>query len=140
MSEFGMERGLKVKWLEGLRGEKYRQGTGYLKTKKDFCCLGVLCDVAGLGWDGVDGALVYNVKDTTAAKKLTTRLKSQLGLSSADVEVLMSMNDGDGVFTTNSRSFAEIADWIELNVAEASPDEEVPPDEILTQVKEGESK
>jgi hypothetical protein len=44
---------LRRKWLEALRSGNYHQGTGYLKREKNggviqYCCLGVLCEVAGL--------------------------------------------------------------------------------------------
>lgn len=38
---------LKTKWVEALRSGKYKQGKYWLRSSKDeFCCLGVLCDVA----------------------------------------------------------------------------------------------
>jgi hypothetical protein len=43
-----MDAELKQKWIAALRSGKYPQGTGYLQTADGFCCLGVLCDVAGL--------------------------------------------------------------------------------------------
>lgn len=33
-------------WIEALRSGKYRQGIGNLNYKNQFCCLGVLCEVA----------------------------------------------------------------------------------------------
>ena len=41
-----MHKRIKRIWLEALRGGKYEQTTGVLRSKKDgFCCLGVLCDL-----------------------------------------------------------------------------------------------
>lgn len=45
-----MNETIKEKWLKALRSGKYKQGTGrlfgkYEKNKKEFCCLGVLCDL-----------------------------------------------------------------------------------------------
>jgi hypothetical protein len=40
---------LKQKWLAALRSGEYKQARGYLKTEFGYCCLGVLCDVSGLG-------------------------------------------------------------------------------------------
>lgn len=38
---------LRERWLEALRSGNYKQGRGVLRNKEDeFCCLGVLCDVA----------------------------------------------------------------------------------------------
>jgi len=42
-----MNPAVKAKWLAALRSGKYKQGTGTLRDEFDnFCCLGVLCDVA----------------------------------------------------------------------------------------------
>jgi hypothetical protein len=40
------------KWLNALRSGKYKQGRARLKSADEFCCLGVACDISGLGkWD-----------------------------------------------------------------------------------------
>lgn len=36
---------IKRAWIKALRNGKYRQGRERLRTKKGFCCLGVLCDL-----------------------------------------------------------------------------------------------
>lgn len=42
-----MKKSVKKKWVAALRSGKYKQGTGTLRTQEDeFCCLGVLCEVA----------------------------------------------------------------------------------------------
>jgi hypothetical protein len=51
-----MKRHIKQRWLEALRSGKYRQGRQALRTRSatvvfegsvdQFCCLGVLCDLA----------------------------------------------------------------------------------------------
>lgn len=38
-------------WVEALRSGKYRQGRNLLHGPDGMCCLGVLCDVAGLPWE-----------------------------------------------------------------------------------------
>jgi hypothetical protein len=114
-------------WVEALRSDAYRQGKGYLKTVTpdrgaEFCCLGVLCDLAvkagvipePVTVDGVDG---YAFGDAIAA--LPARVKEWAGLSHvnppvdvprrtslADRTSLASLND-------NGSSFAKIADLIE---------------------------
>ena len=51
-----MDRELRNDWVAALRSGKYKQGTGQLKrylpqaNENIFCCLGVLCDVAGAEW------------------------------------------------------------------------------------------
>lgn len=42
-----MNQEIKDQWVNALTNGEYHQGTGELKTLKDeFCCLGVLCDLA----------------------------------------------------------------------------------------------
>lgn len=38
-----------LKWLEALESGKYEQTIGALRDSKGFCCLGVACDISGLG-------------------------------------------------------------------------------------------
>lgn len=35
-------------WVEALRSGKYKQGKGCLRYGDNYCCLGVLCEVAGI--------------------------------------------------------------------------------------------
>ena len=45
---------IKAKWIEALRSGDYQQGGGRLRGGNDqFCCLGVLCDIAANS-EGVD--------------------------------------------------------------------------------------
>lgn len=44
-------------WVAALRSGKYKQGRGYLRREirgeMEYCCLGVLCDISGVGeWYG----------------------------------------------------------------------------------------
>jgi hypothetical protein len=41
-----MNPDIKALWLEALRNGKYRQGRHRLRYDDEFCCLGVLCDLA----------------------------------------------------------------------------------------------
>lgn len=39
-------------WITALESGKYEQTTGVLKDHVGYCCLGVLCDISGLGTFG----------------------------------------------------------------------------------------
>jgi hypothetical protein len=42
-----MNKDIKQKWIKALRSGEYTQGNGRLKNKDNqYCCLGVLCDLA----------------------------------------------------------------------------------------------
>lgn len=46
---------VKQKWVRALRSGEYNQTQGALQDRKGFCCLGVLCDISGLGhWDEIN--------------------------------------------------------------------------------------
>lgn len=69
-----MKPEIKARWLEALRSGKYKQGRGKLRQAVDveggaeYCCLGVLCDLAakeGVG-DWVDGSLFRDAVEIQA--------------------------------------------------------------------------
>lgn len=54
-----MNKDIKQKWVDALRSGQYKQGYGTLKNgEEEYCCLGVLCDLA--------------VKEGVAQEKLLT--------------------------------------------------------------------
>ncbi len=44
-----MKKEIADKWIEALESGKYGQCQNLLKSENRFCCLGVLCDISGLG-------------------------------------------------------------------------------------------
>ena len=50
---------IKAKWIEALRSGKYRQTKEYLKRGDKYCCLGVLCEVAGFRAHKEEGRWFY---------------------------------------------------------------------------------
>lgn len=112
---------IKVKWIDALRSGGYEQSHSYLHGSRDgYCCLGVLCDVSGIGhWiEGNDstGAFFYEAGGNhPGVSKPPHAVLEAVGLSGAAtatiaVSDLIIMNDSRG------RSFNEIADWIEENL------------------------
>lgn len=107
---------LKAKWLAELRGGRYPQGRNYLLDNEgNYCCMGVLACVAGYGpeeiqcmegldeikcdllgvWDRSESSMTFS---PIVPKSHTTLQRKLAG-----------MND-------SGKSFAEIADWIEVNL------------------------
>lgn len=65
-----MPRELKEKWIEALRSGKYKQGYGVLKTKGEYCCLGVLQELRGVEEKIVgDGVSTFNGFSTVLDEK-----------------------------------------------------------------------
>lgn len=117
-----MNQEVKKKWVAALRSGDYTQGLGSLKNaKSEYCCLGVLCDVAqkeGLAliekyrtyekaftFDGEKTFLPYSVRDWA---QLST--EAPYVLVGAGMERLDHLNDS-GDF-----SFNQIADLIEASL------------------------
>ena len=90
-----MDATLKAQWVAALRSGAYRQGRVSLYTPGDdtYCCLGVLCKIAGGSPKEASG---YSITNPLLGDKIE--------------QILWTMND------TKKKSFAEIADWIETNV------------------------
>jgi len=111
---------LKAKWIAALRSGDYRQGRGMLKSvyrEDTYCCLGVLCDVSGMGrWvhkddDGLKSTY-YEYHSHCSGGRLPWGMGSDIGLPAESQELLISMNDTD----EHQKSFDEIADYIEKNL------------------------
>lgn len=112
-----MNKTLKTKWVRALRSGRYKQGKEHLRIdavgtqQERFCCLGVLCEVAGMRrgkvgyWIGKQRAI-----DTLPYK---SKLHAQIG-GSDNSDILVDMNDGNG--SRKRRSFRGIAQWIERNL------------------------
>lgn len=116
-----MLEGIAKKWVKALRSGKYRQGRGVLRTGNDsYCCLGVLCDIAGAEWkqEGLQSDLNGDYAAISSGHEdyccipspvvKATGMKTTTGSydSLTDKPSLMKLND-------EGSSFAQIADVIE---------------------------
>lgn len=102
-----MDAEIKAKWTAALRSGNYQQAFGMLRLDGRFCCLGVLCDISGIGeWTATE---CFAYPDDTTETVLPTSMRLAYGISDAAERWLMEMNDGGA-------SFAEIADYIEVNL------------------------
>jgi hypothetical protein len=106
-----MKKQWKDKWIKALLSGEYAQGKGALCTegKKHgkFCCLGVLCDIAGPNkWrvSGIHGEVCWGREN--AVYLPPDYLVDKVGLSDAEVISLANLND-------NGKKFKTIAKYIE---------------------------
>ena len=115
---------IKAEWVAALRSGEYQQGTGTLSMDGEFCCLGVLTDIAvehGVcSWVSTEDGLGVNRSGATETSVLPPVVMAWAGLASANPEIdltntaisepdqhdLAHLND-DGI------TFAQIADLIE---------------------------
>lgn len=101
---------LKAKWVEALRSGKYKQGILCLRSFDDkFCCLGVLCDIEKVPCFRSGDRYLYDYIVYKMGGCLPTVKLDEIGLSHAEMDVLVDMND-------HGRTFAEIATYIEENL------------------------
>jgi hypothetical protein len=96
----------KTPWIVALRSGEYKQTSEYLKNNRGFCCLGVLCDVAGATWDANNKALVDGFKSSGLLSYPTL---NKFGLTGEQQNELAHLND-------SGKTFAEIADHIEATL------------------------
>jgi hypothetical protein len=126
-----------TKWLAALRSGEYKQAAGVLKNSEGYCCLGVLCEIAGL--EQHDTPLGVSFGPENDRTTLPTRLSAHMGLRSengaftmphahlvpfavtvngVEYDTLTQMNDGTSTLWRPIRpalTFAQIADAIEQN-------------------------
>lgn len=102
-----MNKELKEKWVAALRSGKYHQAKRCLNHLDMFCCLGVACDISGLGqWSSSE----YFVEgESKSSGWLSHEMRERYGLSAGDSMALAVLND-DG------KTFLQIADHIEQNL------------------------
>lgn len=95
-------------WIAALRSGKYKQGLGLLNDEQGgFCCLGVLCDLAGR-----DGGPSWEGRQFMGRIcSLPENLQRFMGISYSQEKELMRLNDHE------RRSFLGIASYIKANIA-----------------------
>lgn len=119
---------IREKWVAALRSGDYTQGTDVLRSQNDeYCCLGVLCDVATK--EGLDLPITHNegfsyvyglVEGDDVWQRRGDYSDTELPRMVADWAELDNSNPQLGDYTaierndTLQQSFAEIADAIEL--------------------------
>ena len=85
---------LKDKWIAALRSGKYKQGKGALQRNESFCCLGVLCEVAGVHNFDHDGfGMTYEFSDGMKSKSNISAHSVLYPLVEGIEEKLICMND-----------------------------------------------
>ena len=105
MKVWAMSPELKQKWIAALRSGEYIQGkeTLYNARADTYCCLGVLCRVAGI-----------EIGDANEGGCLKSTVRRQLRLPIAVHDLAFQKNDGSSSGRTRPVStFPEIADWLE---------------------------
>ena len=103
-----MNKELKAKWIAALRSGEYPQTRQALRDDQGFCCLGVLCEVAGIPRFERDCGYDFGDPHQGEEAMLFGDLADQI----PNQDKLAKLNDDEGA------SFAVIADWIEQHIPE----------------------
>lgn len=91
------------KWVAALRSGKYEQTTSFLYDNGRYCCLGVLCEIAGIQHEG----RFFDGEDNF----LPARAKDWIGVFDSDP--LIGPNEASALNDEHGKTFSEIADLIE---------------------------
>lgn len=115
---------VKAEWLDALRSDNYAQGRGMLRSQNnDFCCLGVLCDLAER--KGIVKSERPIASDRFVYGDPDLRSNGISGLLPSAVQVWAGITSSDGQFgddqdrnsladqNDKGKTFEEIADLIE---------------------------
>lgn len=119
-----MNPDIKEQWVAALRSGEYKQGAGRLQDPQvgEFCCLGVLCDLAVKAGVQVSVTQVgYEVAYGGNTGSLPTPVQEWAGLDSPDPELAESYEPDDGNLYPEEASslndsgmpFSQIADLID---------------------------
>jgi hypothetical protein len=112
-----MKKDIKKRWLKALRSGEFKQGSGALRTTSDeFCCLGVLCELAVQ--DGVVESTPSHGRDYLYGKGMHTaypppEVLEWAGLDTADHAVAVRTKDNPyrtlASLNDSGASFKEVA-------------------------------
>lgn len=117
-----MDPELKKKWVDALRSGRYNQTIAHLKVVQSFhsgeetinpgyCCLGVLCEVAGVEWKpGYQKSKVTCSAVVPEGDVITNFLPKSLGIDSDTQWKLADFND------KYRWPFEKIADWVDATL------------------------
>lgn len=99
----------KQKWIDALESGEYRHGKFQLQTECGaFCCLGVLCDISGVGeWD--DG-LRYGDRFKSGFH-VTDAVRSRVGVGRVDFTPVVQLNDHP-----STCDYSRQINWIKENL------------------------
>lgn len=119
-----MKKDIMEKWVAALRSGEYTQGRTQLRTESidgktsGYCCLGVLCEISGLPYEGYHGILPSRVMEWAGMKTTEGQLpKAYKAKDDTYQSLLWELNDktDNGRSTGKTLSFKQIANIIEKN-------------------------
>lgn len=115
-------------WVEALRSGNYKQTKGYLHDDVGYCCLGVACDISGLGgWEQKEDNDWYYYMDK--ADTLPEEVIDWLGLNTSIGRLVFHVYPDLAKANDRGTTFEQIANIIEREYVLLK--DEVPLDKII---------
>lgn len=124
LNEIPTLRGRRLRWVEALESGQYSQCSEILKLTKYYCCLGVACQLSGLGKFHINGTF-FVAKGSDSEESSSDDLiglpsvRKLLEMSTEQQNLATALNDGEQdtedykyrgrTFERKSHSFKEIA-------------------------------
>lgn len=112
-----MNTEVKIKWARALTSDEYSQGKGALRDNCSYCCLGVLCDISGMGhWN--NGAYVIDNHGIHHYESfLPDEVQVWAGLTHSDPLIDIPLDSGGlthslSTLNDSDLTFSQIADFI----------------------------
>jgi hypothetical protein len=112
-----MKQEIAEKWVAALRSGKYTQTKEMLRSNEDrFCCLGVLCDISGLG-EWLQPIWSSQSRSYTVDGAYKSDFLPEAVMQWADIKTSNGVVNGKSLAQLNDegRSFENIASVIEQN-------------------------
>lgn len=99
------------KWVRALRSGKWQRTAGALRTGDKYCCLGVACEISGLGiWDRMGRYISGDSSDL----RLPKEVMEWLGMDSDDGQLDFGGTPTSlAVLNDSGKTFKQIANIIE---------------------------
>jgi hypothetical protein len=95
---------LKARWIADLRANPQLQARNKLRdTEGKNCCLGRLCLLQGIPWDGAHFVFSTRLSNSTPP----TLYRKEIGMPEHIMDILIEMND------SQEKTFPEIANYLE---------------------------
>lgn len=110
-----MRKEIAKRWAKALRSGKYNQTTGQLKSQgNQFCCLGVLCDIAPKRLGRWDGTRFFTANGLSEWSGLPASVLKWAGMTRSTSDPQSDASDAD----TSRGKFIKLNDTLKLSFAD----------------------
>lgn len=117
-----MKKSVMTKWVKALRSGDYVQTKGFLKDDTGYCCLGVLCEISGIGkFVDMNNEIGYHYqisKHRSYLSILPSQVMRHAGMKSDNAHIMSIKTSLAALNDSRDYTFHQIADIIEKHYKE----------------------